>query len=367
MKHFIFNIPTKIIFGNGLINDISSIIPKSHKRIFIVSDEFISKDTDIVIKLIRGLDKYEILLFNKVEENPSFETVNAGAAKARDFEADLVIGIGGGSCMDAAKGVAIAAINPDPIEHYLESLCKVQDALPVICIPSSSGTGSEVTPFAVFTDKLNETKTGFAHPLIFPRIALLDPELTYSMPRELIINTGLDALAHAIEAYLSIDSFGMNDRIALECIELVSKNLMMASLKEKDAMDNMAYASMLGGIAISHASTILPHIMGYPLTVYHQVPHGRACIILLPAYLEFLRKKKLLDGKLNKLDSYFESFGGLRKFLAGLTVSTKLSSYGVGESEIPGYVEKTIVKGDVKITPGNITREIITQLYTSSL
>ena len=224
-----------------------------------------------------------------------------------------------------------------------------------------------MTPYAVFTDKENETKVGFAHHGIFPKVALLDPELTYSMPRDVIINTGLDALSHAIEAYLSLDSFEMNDQIALQCIKQVSENLMMAALKESAAMDNMAYASMLGGIAISHASTILPHIMGYPLTVYHNVPHGRACIILLPAFLEYLADNDATKRKLHQINQIFEPYKGLRGFLAGLTVSTKLSSYGVTEDEIPNFVEKTIVKGDIKITPGNIDREVIKQLYIDSL
>lgn len=269
--------------------------------------------------------------------------------------------------MDAAKGIAVAASHPGSIEKYVNELCTVKKPLSVICIPTTSGTGSEVTPYAVFTDKENETKVGFAHHGIFPKVALLDPELTYSMPREVIINTGLDALSHAIEAYLSMDSFEMNDQIALQCMQLVSESLMMAALKAPDAMDNMAYASMLGGIAISHASTILPHIMGYPLTTYHNVPHGRASVILLPAFLEYLTETDSVKRKLEQINKIFEPFKGLRSFLAGLTVSTKLSSYGVTEDEIPNYVEKTIAKGDIKITPGTIDRTIITQLYTRSL
>ena len=159
----------------------------------------------------------------------------------------------------------------------------------------------------------------------------------------------------------------MNDQIALQCIKLVSDNLIMAAMRDPEAMDNMAYASMLGGIAITHASTILPHIMGYPLTVYHDVPHGRACAILLPAFLDFLQEKNLMKEKLDRFNKMFESFGGFRKFLSGLTVHVKLSAYGVTEDEIPGYVKKTIVKGDVKITPGNVDESIIRQLYVDSL
>ncbi len=367
MNPFTFNIPTKIIFGKNKIAEIGPIISNAHKRIFIVTDKTLSRETDVLQKLIRGLDHFEIKLFDQVEENPSFQTINKGAEIAESFGADLIIGIGGGSCMDAAKGIAVVASHPGPIEKYVNELCAVKKPLPIICIPTTSGTGSEVTPYAVFTDKENETKVGFAHPGIFPKAALLDPELTYSMPREVIINTGLDALSHAIEAYLSLDSFEMNDQIALQCIQLVSENLMMATLKAPDAMDNMAYASMLGGIVISHASTILPHIMGYPLTTYHNVPHGRACVILLPAFLEYLTDTDSVKRKLEQINKIFEPYKGLRGFLAGLTVSTKLSSYGVTEDEIPNYVEKTILKGDIKITPGNIDREIIHQLYTDSL
>jgi len=210
-------------------------------------------------------------------------------------------------------------------------------------------------------------KNGFSHPDIFPVIALIDPELTYSMSRSVIINTGLDALAHSIEAYLSDLSFDLNDHIALEAIKIIIDNIENAVEKGKKAMNKMAYAAMLGGMVISHSSTILPHIMGYPLTTYHGLPHGRACIILQPTFINFLKSKKLLTLKTRVLDELFTHKGGLENFIKSFGVSTKLSDYGIAESELENFAKQTILRSDVKITPGNITKKVILDIYRNAL
>lgn len=270
---------------------------------------------------------------------------------AKDFNPGLVIGIGGGSAMDAAKGIA------DRISAYC----------PIACIPTTSGTGSEVTPFAVFTDPANETKLGFSKAHFFPKFSIIDPELTYSMPDAVILNTGLDSLAHAVEAFLSTESFDLNDQLALHSIRLVTENLPKAIRRDPEAMDAMAYSAMLSGMAIAHASTILPHIMGYPLTVYHGVPHGRAGTLLIPLYLDYLREHTICQEKVEQLDALFRKAGGIKGFLKGLGVSLNLRDYGVAEAELENYVQKVIVKGDVKITPGPIDEAAVREIYLKGM
>lgn len=367
MQAFVFNIPTKVIFGLGSIDKLSKEIPSNVQSILIVTDENLNKNTNIVRQIETLLFDFKICIFDQIAENPLIESVDEGVAFAIKNEVDFILGIGGGSSMDAAKGIALASTNDKSFKSILNGDVPKSPALPLICIPTTSGTGSEVTPYAVFTDQADESKKGYAHQSIFPIVSIIDPELTYSMPENVRINTGLDVLSHAVEAYLSLDSNFLNDQIALESIKLVTENIVFSLKGDKSAIASMAYASILAGIAITHASTILPHIMGYPLTVYHQIPHGKASILCLPAFLDFLLTESVAVEKVKQLQSILESAGGLKNFLSKLKISTQLKDYGISESEIELFVEKTICKGDIEITPGNITREKIRKIYLNSM
>lgn len=367
MHKFSFHIPTKIIFGIGTISKLSIEIPHPTSSILIVTDQNLHQNTGIINNIKNLLSDYQVFVFDRIEENPSIESVNIGADFAKKHRVHLILGVGGGSSMDAAKGIALSVSNELHFESFLNGEIPKNKPLPIICIPTTSGTGSEVTPFAVFTDKIDESKKGYSHPSIFPLVSIIDPELTYSMPESVRINTGLDVLAHASEAYLSMESNLLNDEIALESVRLVIANLPLAVKGDQSAINLMAYASVLAGIAITHASTILPHIMGYPLTVFHQIPHGKASILTLPAFLDFLAEIGESVQKIKELKSIFNVEGGLSGFLKTLGISSKLSDYGVIESEFDKFVEKTIYKGDIKITPGNINRNVIRKLYFKSL
>jgi alcohol dehydrogenase class IV len=224
-----------------------------------------------------------------------------------------------------------------------------------------------VTPFAVFTDRDAGQKMGYGHPGIFPVLALIDPELTYTMPASVVIDTGLDVLAHAVEAFLSTATFPMNDALARHAMEVVLAELGRAAQKEPEAMDRMAAASAAAGAAITHGSTILPHIMGYPLTVFRGVPHGRASAVMLVHVLAALRKQSTCPEKVKVVDTLFAACGGLDGFLGSLGVSARLSDYGVLEEDIPLFARKTIVKGDVKITPADVTVEYLERIYRTAL
>ena len=367
MTPFDFHLPTRILFGRGRVSRLRESIPSGPGRILIVTDRTIAAKTSALDAVQVGLKDFEFAVFKDVEENPSFETVEAGSRIARDFGARLVLGLGGGSPLDAAKGIAVAAANPSPLRNYVEGAPLDRDPLPLICLPTTSGTGSEVTPYAVFTDREGKNKTGCAHPRLFPSVALIDPELSYSMPPRVAIDTGLDVLAHAAEAFLSTLSFPLTDIIARQAIETVLAHLENAAAKIPEAMDEMSYAAMLAGAAIAHAGTILPHIMGYPLTVFHGVPHGRASAVMLVHVLTALRSDKTRPEKFRALEDLFAPRGGLEAFLRGLGVPIRLSAYGVEEGEIPLYAGKTIVKGDIKITPAALTEDRLVAIYRSAL
>ena len=367
MNDFEFYLPVRIIYGAGKFTQLNDVIDDLYANVLLVCDKIISEKTSILKRLQSSLRSGNTYLFDEIEQNPSFDTVERAALFAIEKEIDLVIGVGGGSCMDAAKGIAIRAASKHSIRSIVMDGIQINKALPVYCIPTTAGTGSEVTPFAVFSDHQNRSKEGYGNDLIFPKLSIIDPELTYTLPADIILNTGLDVLAHSVEAFLSETSSDISDTIAIRAIELVRDNLSLAVKKEKPAMGNMSYASMLAGIAITHSSTILPHIMGYPLTVYHKIPHGRASIIPLPSFLSYLQENKLAVSKVTRLGDIFADYKGIKGFLNYLGVSVKLKDYGIEESELPVYVKKTIGKGDVKITPGSITEELIQNIYQDML
>ncbi len=367
MKDFSFSLPVNIIFGSGRINELAQHISEDIQRILIVSEKNVAEKSLALTAVKDQLEGKDLWIFLDVEENPSFETVEAGGVLARQNDCQLIIGVGGGSPMDAAKGIAMLATNKESLKNLIEMPDLPTDPLPVICIPTTSGTGSEVTPYAVFTDRSGKNKCGYGHDKIFPQLALLDPELSFSMPKQVTINTGLDALTHSIEAFLSTESFAMNDMIALESIRKVIDHLPGAAKNNHTDMEAMAYASMLGGIAITHGGTILLHIMGYPLTVYQEIPHGKANAILLPSVIDYLRLHSTVKDKIAILDQMFSAAGGIKEFVNKLGVSTKLSDYGIQESDFDHYVKKVIVKGDLKITPAKIEEQDIYKIYQAAL
>jgi alcohol dehydrogenase len=364
---FEFNLPTRVLFGAGRVEELGRNLSPDARNILVVTDRGVAEKSGALEKVGDQLSGPGMKVFDGVEENPSLELLEQGRRIAREEKADLIIGIGGGSPMDAAKGIAVLARCDETMQEYMAGRALEADPLPVVCIPTTSGTGSEVTPFAVFNDPGNRNKGGFAHPGIFPRLSIVDPELTFSMPEQVAVNTGLDAMIHAVEAYLSMEAFELNDVLALHAVEVIAANLEAAVRKDEAAVSALAFASMLGGIAITHAGTILLHIMAYPLTVFHDVPHGRANAALLPAFMAFMSRHSTVRDKVARLEGLFEGRGGLAPFINGLGVSTRLGDYGVRADELDTYAAKTIVKGDVKITPAPVTQEVIRGIYESAL
>jgi len=367
MKPFDWHAPTKILFGRGRVRELTGLLLKDWRSVLIVTDPVAGVKSGGLNAVRRQIDGRDVFVFDRVEENPSFATIEAGRDAALRSQAEIVIGIGGGSPMDAAKGIAMLAANNGPLPEYIQGRPLEAPPLPVICIPTTSGTGSEVTPYAVFTDRDKGNKVGYSHPGLFPAFSVVDPELTYSMPEALAIHAGLDVLTHALESYLSEASFGLNDAMALHVIETVLENLKAAATKEPQAMDRMAYASMTAGICIIHGGTILLHIMAYPLTVFHGIPHGLANALLLPRFLDFMREKSWVKDKVARLDRFFEPAGGIEAYLENLGVRTGLSRIGVKNDELALFAGKTIVKSDVHITPAPVTEREIVDIYRASL
>jgi alcohol dehydrogenase class IV len=365
MKNSTFFMPTRVVFGKKTSQQLNAYLVEKYRRIMVVSDPFLATKTPIVKAISAQIADRLVTQFDRVEENPTIACIEDGRRVCLEHGCDLVIGIGGGSAMDAAKGIALLALQTVGLKEILNG-APAQPGLPIVCIPTTSGTGSEVTPYAVFTDTEDNNKCGYAHDSIFPIVSLIDPDLTYSMPETLIIDTGLDVITHALESFLCTIATPASDAVSLESLRLALPQLPAARLRNTDAMDTMSYASMLAGMAITLSSTILLHIMAYPLTVYHHISHGRANAILLPAFLDFMQTNGSCPERVKIITDLFAPFGGVRQYLSDLNVSYRLVDYGIHSEEFPTFAAKTIVKGDIKVTPAQLSQEIIQTIYEAA-
>jgi alcohol dehydrogenase len=285
-----FYMPTRIRFGWGRFKEIPQVVEELNgKRILLVTGRRFAKTSGVLDKLSEYLKGLILEVFEEVEENPSIETVDRGAEQCRESQCDMVIGLGGGSAMDAGKAIAMLQKNPGSIREYLdqERVCQTK-GLPVITLPTTSGTGSEVTPFTVIFHPTKKSKPAIAPPENFPDVALVDPELTTSMPFEVAASTGLDALCQAVEGFWSTQGNPVTRSLALQAIKLAMENLESACFeKDKDSLTNMTLASHLTGIEMSNIGNTSIHPLSYPITIDHGVPHGFACAIFLPEVIRF--------------------------------------------------------------------------------
>lgn len=241
-------------------------------------------------------------LFDQVDSNPTVACVLAGAELARREGCDFVIGIGGGSPMDAAKAIAALALQPGITADGIFDAA-LRAALPIAAVPTTAGTGSELTPYSILTNDAAETKTSLAGNALFPRVAFLDARYTYGLPQGVTVNTAIDAMSHAAEGLLSVRSSFMTELLALESLSLIGASLArLARLggKEPDAdcRRTLLRASALAGLVIANTGTTAVHAMGYGLTYHRHIDHGRANGLLLARYLRFVEERETgADGR----------------------------------------------------------------------
>ncbi|MBP2644322.1 MAG: mdh [Firmicutes bacterium] len=238
MKEFIFRMMTRVLYGEGTAEKVGEECKKfKAKRVFFITDSFMAKSSPIFTQLVTSIKEQGIAveIFSDVEADPSIETVDKVAAIMKKFKGDLVVALGGGSPMDTAKSVSLLQTNEGSIREYLHKRRAIEhDAVPLICIPTTAGTGSEVTAGAVTTDRQSREKIGVNHESIMPKLAIIDPNLMVSMPPSLTASTGMDALCHAIEAYVSTQAEPMADAMCLHAIRLIGANLPQAVANGRD-------------------------------------------------------------------------------------------------------------------------------------
>lgn len=286
MDVFRMHVPTEVLFGAGVVDRLGEAAGRYGRRPLLVTGKHAARETGLLDRVLRQLP--EAVLFDQVEENPATATCAAGAALARNSHCDIVVALGGGSPMDAAKGIAVLANNPGPCSAWFGAALP-GNCLPIVAVPTTAGTGSEVTPYAVLVNEDEAAKRTLAGDALFPRAALLDPELTLTLPRETTIATGLDALSQAMEGIVSRKATPYTDFLGLECCRIVREWLPRATSHggDIDARAHMLYAALLSGIVIAHTGTTLVHGMGYCLTLEFGIAHGLANGVLLAPIFEY--------------------------------------------------------------------------------
>ncbi|KIE17325.1 hypothetical protein DS62_04340, partial [Smithella sp. SC_K08D17] len=373
----------KIIFGNGSILTLTSHIKEFHaQNPLLVIDKNLAK-TDLLEKianvLIPGGIKFTV--YDKVEPEPPIELADEGAKIAVKNKSDIVIGIGGGSAMDVAKAIAVLATNKGSAVDYL-GLNKVpKPGLPKIMIPTTAGTGSEVTFTAVFVRKNLKKKEGMNSPYLYPELALLDPELTLSLPPVPTAQTGLDALCHAIESYTSVNSSPVSEMFSLEAIALIAENLRTCVHDGKNivARERMLLGSLYAGIGLANAGVTAVHSLSYPLGGKYGVGHGLANTMMLLAVMDFNLPAALekftdvaaamgenIEG-LPEREAAYLALEAVEALIEDCGIHATLAQFGIKEKDFPALADVALtVARPLENNPRKLTKDDMIAIYAQA-
>ncbi len=380
MKTFSFTGAKKIVFGRGSFATLPEQIAELKiLRPLIVLDRNLA-ETGFREKIDAILAKAGIgyVIYDKTEPEPPLELADEGTKLALKKKCDGVIGIGGGSAMDLAKAIAVLAANKGKAEDYLGLNRVPGPGLPKIMVPTTAGTGSEVTFTAVFIRKKLKKKEGMNSPYLYPELALLDPELTLSLPPHPTAATGIDALCHAIESYTSVNASPMSEMISLEAIRLISDNLRTAvhDGTNIEAREAMLLGSLYAGLGLANAGVTAVHSLSYPLGGKYGVSHGLANTIMLPRVMAFN-----LPGALEKFVAIAEVMGeivedlplreaaylaveAVEALIEDCGIMTTLEELEIPESDFPELAKVAMtVARPLANNPCKMTIEEMVELY----
>ena len=380
----LFRTTPRILMGPGSIKELGQEISilKGTKAL-IVTDAGVIQ-AGLIKPAQESLEKAGIQyrVFDEVEPDPRYEIVLKCADVLAEEKADLVVGFGGGSPIDIAKTAAVMATNEGPITEYFGIDLIPRPGLPTIVVPTTAGTGSEVTPIAILSDEGEKLKKGIVSAYLFPSVALLDPELTLGLPPQITAATGMDALIHAIEAYTSVNATAITDMLALQAMDLLYHAIRTAYANGKnlEARSKMMEGSLLAGMAFANAGVTAVHAFAYPIGAEFHIPHGVANTLMLPHVMRFN-----LLGNVEKFADMAEAFGFSTEHLDDLTAAERaveaierlsedlrvpkmLRDFGIKESDL-----QSLAEGVMKVTrllannPRTLSLAEALEIYRSAL
>ncbi len=293
IKAFQFTAFARLRFQSGGIQSLGEEVKAlGGKKVFLVTDPGV-KNSGLLDRAIKPLQKEGIpyVVFDEVEPNPSSQVVEKGIALLKQNGCDFLVALGGGSAIDAAKAIGILATHPEPIFKYEGANKVTNPILPLIAVPTTAGTGSEVTGASVITDKARKYKASIRSPYLIPKVALLDPELLLTLPPPILAATGMDAYTHAYESFVSPVTNPVSQALAFDSMRLINRNLrrLYANPDNLEAAEAMMAASTMAGMAFFNGRVGIVHAMAHPMGGHFNVPHGVANAILLPFCMEYTR------------------------------------------------------------------------------
>ncbi len=382
---FEFATATRIIFGAGTLREVGPLAAEMGSRALVVTGHTTARVTPLFDALAaQGIDTVTF----SIAGEPTTEVARLGTQQARESDCDLIIGFGGGSALDTGKAIAALLTNGGAPLDYLEVIGRgqplTQPSAPYIAIPTTAGTGAEVTRNAVLVSPEHRVKVSLRSPLMLPRLALVDPELTHSLPPEVTASTGLDALTQVMEPYVSNRANSMTDALCREGMRRAARSLRQAYEQGDDAAarEDMALTSLFGGLALANAKLGAVHGFAGPIGGMFPNPHGVICARLLPHVMAVnvraLQERSPGSEALRRYDEIACILTGNDKATADDGVTwvqglchvlqvPSLASYGMTPEDFPGLIEKASAASSMQGNPIELTLEEMREILTRAL
>jgi alcohol dehydrogenase class IV len=381
-------VPRRIVFGKDAAKNVGEeAVAIGGGKVLLVTDAGVLNSgmlTDVTKALrAKGL---QVHIFSDVEPEPDVKTADRIASTVREGEFNLVCGVGGGSALDIAKIASIMATNSGQVKEYVGTNLVKKPGLPKILLPTTSGTGSEMTPNAILGFHDEGLKAGVVSPYVLADTAIVDPALTLSLPPKPTASSGIDALAHAIESYISVDANPITDLFSLRAIELIARNLRVAFSKGTDlqARAGMSLAAMIAGISIANAGTCSGHAAAYGYAAKHKIPHGFSVGVALPHIMEFslvscpekgtaiTRAMGEDTSRLSSAEVIIRAVKAVVQLMKEVNCPTSLSQLGIERSEIPTMAQdmlktKRLLVHNPRPVNDRDAIEIITKMWEGKL
>ncbi len=371
-------------FGPGAIKQIpAEISGRGCKKVMLVTDKDLIKFkvATKVIDLLKSAG-VDFDIYDNIKANPTIENVQTGVEFCKKCGADIIVAVGGGSAIDTSKAIAIIMTNPEFADvRSLEGVAPTKNkCLPIIAVSTTSGTAAEVTINYVITDVEKNRKFVCVDPKDIPVVAIVDSEMCASMPPKLCAATGMDALVHAIEGYITKAAWELTDMVHLKAIEIISANLRRSVKGDPVGREKMALGQYVAGMGFSNVGLGIDHSMAHPLSAVYDIPHGTACAILLAPVLKFnapatgerYREIARAMGVANVDDMSQDEYraaaiDAVAKLSADVGIPTKLSDLGVKAEDIDFLAESALADACTPGNPRDVTKEQIAEIYRSIL
>jgi alcohol dehydrogenase class IV len=371
-------IPTDIHFGVGVVRQLPDLLKlRVWERVFVVTDPGVLQ-AGVVEKVTCWLDEASVdfVVYGDVGADSGSHLIEEATRQAKDYQPDVIMGIGGGSSLDTAKAVGLMATAPGPLLSYL-GLGKVRHSpMPIVAIPTTAGTGSEVTLWSVFTDDDTGAKVAIGSVELYPKVAVCDPELTVTLPASTTAETGMDALAHAIECYTNNACQPISGALSLTAIELIGKYLRRAvqhGREDLQARYQILLASTMAGMAMNSTRLGLVHALAMPLGSHpFRIPHGLGNAITLPHVMEFNAESEperfaSVAAALGSEPSAYAAVEAVRSLGVDLSLPSKLSAVGFRGDSIPAIAAEAIKSGNVAVNPRRTCPEDLARILEAAL